>query len=446
MSRIIELKWKCRECGQWILGRHKTCPNDGSPREGSEIKNLDGLDSDDYSSDGYNKAATVTDASLLDLATAGADWFCQHCEAGNRGDSDDCTQCGAPRYGVPEENHPDFPTDHIGSEKDLFPDDEPTEPYDDAVDSEDEYEFPKYPDESDDVYPPPTVKRPSDSYQAPLIPTGVKVTAVASLPFILGGIALVLFIGFLVWAFQTHEVTGNVTESKWTHHTTVWSWQDTSVRNWRHRTSNVNEIKPTNGKGERAGMNLVPGTCRQEHYDDERYQCGTHRECRDVYRTEQESYSCSKSERYACGETCRDNGNGFATCSTKYCTRSVPDTCTRSVRVFSHKDCWDEPDYCTRPIYKSRCTYKTQHWVKEDVLTEGSSGFDTTWVRPDLNPLQKETFSGKWTVKISYEDWGKDHVYPLTLKNEAEYKKYDVPKAKLTINNLGGVHSVEPLR
>ena len=36
---------------------------------------MDGLGAGSYGRGGYNKAATVTDAKLLDLATAGADWL-----------------------------------------------------------------------------------------------------------------------------------------------------------------------------------------------------------------------------------------------------------------------------------------------------------------------------------------------------------------------------------
>lgn len=432
MSRIIELKWKCRECGQWILGRHKTCPNDGSPREKAEATSLDGLDEDDYDSRGYNKAATVTDAKLLDLATAGADWFCSHCGAGNRGDSDDCTQCGAPRYGEAEENHPDFPTDHIGSAKSLYPEDEPTETFED---------IPSYPDESDDDGFVPVTPDPNDTYKQPLIVAGgMSLFTVGMISF-----GLILFIGFLIWAFQTHEVVGKVSDSTWQHNVTVWSWEDTTVRKWRHRTTQRREVKPRNGSGERAGMELVFGTCRDEHFDDERYQCGTQQESYDC--SYSENYSCTKTktERYACGETCRDNGNGFATCTTKYCSRQVSyqGTCSRRVPKTCQRTV---PKYCTRPIYKPRCTYKTQHWVAEKTYTKSDHGFNTVWPNPDLGPLQKATRNGKWSVEISYKDWGEPYEYVVKPKRESEFKRYRVPSVKLTINNLGGVHEVEPLR
>lgn len=47
---------------------------------------------------GYNPAASVVDPALLELATAGKDWFCTHCDSGNRGDVETCGVCGAPRY------------------------------------------------------------------------------------------------------------------------------------------------------------------------------------------------------------------------------------------------------------------------------------------------------------------------------------------------------------
>jgi hypothetical protein len=95
-ERIIELKWRCADCGRINLGRYKECPEGcGSPREKGEMLGMDGLDADDYDASGYNKAASVTDPALLALANAGADWFCSHCSAGNRGDGEKCSKCGS---------------------------------------------------------------------------------------------------------------------------------------------------------------------------------------------------------------------------------------------------------------------------------------------------------------------------------------------------------------
>ena len=76
MERIIELKWNCNSCDtKGILGRHKVCPECGSPREKGEMR-MDGLESN---GDGFNAAPSVTEPELVDLAQAGFDWFCTHC-------------------------------------------------------------------------------------------------------------------------------------------------------------------------------------------------------------------------------------------------------------------------------------------------------------------------------------------------------------------------------
>lgn len=45
----------------------------------------------------FSGADTVDRPDLLALARAGEDWFCSSCEAGNRGDTAACIECGAPR-------------------------------------------------------------------------------------------------------------------------------------------------------------------------------------------------------------------------------------------------------------------------------------------------------------------------------------------------------------
>jgi len=93
--RIIEGTWKCGSCGtEGILARYKSCPTCGNPRESdAESK----FDFGSASASGGLERATVTDAGALQLAAAGADWFCGYCGASNRGDHPACRTCGALR-------------------------------------------------------------------------------------------------------------------------------------------------------------------------------------------------------------------------------------------------------------------------------------------------------------------------------------------------------------
>lgn len=423
---IREKVWDCRDCDtKGILGRHKECPSCGSAREKGEMRSLRGV-----------TAPTVTDPELLGLAKAGADWFCTHCSAGNRGDGDRCSECGAPRYATAEEDHPDFAGAHkkvegadAKLEREMDQDPRPPEPP-----------------------PPPRPPPPRPVFEDPP-PAPHKSPFPAILVGIMGLFGAVTIAYAINWAFTTHEVVGSVASSAWSHTVHVERWTDTTVRKWRHQTTETTEVQPTSGSGERAGIELVTGSCRDEHFDDEKYVCGSHQDCHDVYRTESESYSCSKSESYECGEDCRDLGNGFEDCSPRYCTRSVPDTCTRDKQVFDHEECRTVDDYCTRPIMKPKCNYNTQEWVGIGDHPTSGAGIGFQWATFDLGTLDRARYSATYRVTSSYTDDGpQSHVLVDTQVSRssrasaegasAEYLSWKVSDpVYFQINNLGGVSS-----
>lgn len=435
-SRIIELRWDCGECSTTgILGRNKQCPSCGSPREKGEM-DMTGLGRSSYTAGGYNKAATVTDAELIDLATAGADWFCTHCESGNRGDGDKCSGCGAPRYGDPDEDHPVL----TGGHRDVIIGDDPWEDGYESPDINPEY-IPPAPTPRTPPPRPVPLRRyepdPVDDYMAAARQRREQQTLLFG-----GGIAVlaVLVIGFIVWAFATHEVSGTVTAMAWEQSTHREHWTTYTTREWQDETRERREIEPVNGSGERSGMTLLGG-CREEHHHDEQYVCGSHQECTPRYR----------SESYDCGETCSDNGNGFATCTTKTCYRDVPDG----------EDCRTVDDYCDRPIYETKCDYETQAWRRAQTETDRGSGTRTTW--PEIEPgrLDRLRYSADYTVGIDYHDRGKDKTYahkPGATKGwfgkktmlasqareaEKEYLSWEIGEVvTLEVRNIGSVARV----
>ena len=262
-----------------------------------------------------------------------------------------------------------------------------------------------------------------------------------------------LIIWGLVWAFTTHDVAGSVSSMTWTRTAHVERWTDPTTRKWQHETREVSEVPPTSGSGERAGLTLLPGSCREEHFSDERYVCGSHQECEDVYRTEEESYSCTRSEQYECGETCTDLGNGFEDCNPTYCSRDVPDTCKRDKRVFDHQECKDVDDYCTRPIMKDKCDYATQVWASLKNHPTSGAGIGFQWSTVDLGPLDRALYSASYTVVSSYTDDGPQSHTLIDVKESgvsraraeaaaSEYLKWKVgDPVHFKINNLGGVAS-----
>jgi hypothetical protein len=333
-QRIIELKWNCSECDSvGILGRHKKCPNCGAPRERGEMQ-MSGLGS---SAGESNTAATVTDSDLLALAKAGADWFCTHCESGNRGDVQSCQACGSARTGEADEGYTPQSSDIDSSET------------------------------TDKIEKKQPAKR----------KLGRWILAVL-------GACLFVGIGLVWWALSSYDTAGEVTTLSWRHTTIRQAWTQVQRGAWKMDTTITKEVAPLEGDGERAGMVLVQGSCQEKHHRDERYVCGSHEECTTDYTT----------ESYACGETCTDDGNGFATCTTDYCTNQVA----------SGETCRTVDDYCSRPIYETWCTYNTQSWQHSATDRHSGSNHETTWPTLDAGPLDRLRFTARYDVQVNYGD------------------------------------------
>lgn len=85
-ERHIELVWRCSSCRVQNLGRHVACTGCGNPKD----------DSEEYEMPGDPSAvASVTDASLLALATGGENWRCRYCQSHQRRHDGACAACGA---------------------------------------------------------------------------------------------------------------------------------------------------------------------------------------------------------------------------------------------------------------------------------------------------------------------------------------------------------------
>ena len=83
---IREGRWDCQYCGsKKLLGRQETCLGCGHKRgHGTKF----------YLAEGEPE---VVDSEQLRRAKIGSDWYCEHCQNGNRNDTESCSQCGANR-------------------------------------------------------------------------------------------------------------------------------------------------------------------------------------------------------------------------------------------------------------------------------------------------------------------------------------------------------------
>lgn len=80
------MRWRCSACEHENLGRHKQCQHCGKPKDREVFYDAPGE---------VSRADAITDAALLEQATAGADWECAYCGSHQRKDSGACVQCGA---------------------------------------------------------------------------------------------------------------------------------------------------------------------------------------------------------------------------------------------------------------------------------------------------------------------------------------------------------------
>ncbi len=366
-DRIVELRWTCGECDtSGILGRHKECPQCGASREQGEME----MDLGDRDADGTHPAASVTDASLLELAHAGADWFCAHCESGNRGDATVCVQCGARRDGD---------------------------------------------DLSEPSTPPP----------APAVPAVTRPSRALGFPSAAGAlVAVTLLVAIVGWMMGTSEVQGEVIELSWTHRTFRQSWTPVVREGFRSTIHEHRAQMPSGGQGGVAGAEIIAGTCREKHHHDETYPCGTERVCTPRTRT----------ETYACGETCETLDNGFARCKPKTCTRQVPDGET----------CADQPKTCTRSVTQPWCRYRTHAWqTVETAVAEGTGG-ETVWRELEPGPHDRILRDATYRALVDYQAGKRRERHTLELSGES-WRSWAVGMpVTVEVDRLGNVSSVKP--
>ncbi len=286
--RIIEGTWNCTSCdAKGILARHKKCPTCNNPREltGKESEfDFGGVDAQS----GKSLQEGVTDEKALELAAAGADWFCAYCGAANRGDQPRCKHCSAER----------------GEDAGKMPEEKPA---------------------AAPQPPPPAPKK-------------KKVGCMVA-----GGAFLFLFsccgiFGF--WATQTHDVKGRVARTEWQRVLHQERFLPTTKEGWQDELRLSSSRMPTNGSGEVAGVENIRG-CVSRQRGTRQVADGTERVCR----TKTRKVACGTEEK--CTRKKLDNGFVREECDdvTKYCSESYQDCQTetryRTEPVYAQKCSYD---------------------------------------------------------------------------------------------------------
>ena len=334
----VENTWTCNTCSSPNKGRFTSCQACGSAKDKAEA-----------ASEVVDPSAIVTSTPLLQQAAEGAHWQCERCDGLQRDTAGNCVNCGGgrvesvptPRFVFPS------PNDLLSSEEREFRQ---------ALEDQ-QRDVERINDLSAIRQPAPNdyIKR---NYEVPSQSTWIPWAA---------GIAIVAVILSLIFILMPREKTATVQETRW-FQTTRYE-EKTTVHD--------------SGWGSPLFGEVIPGSMqcvrKQRGWEKcNKHSCGT----------ESERYVCG-SEEYGCHNVCRNNGNGFSTCSEKCSTRSK--YCTRQVTKY----CWDQ---C--PVHDNWCEYDVWKWVGRGERTANGVGPDGLHY-PDLGPTDtthRSVYSGSYIV------------------------------------------------
>jgi hypothetical protein len=372
-TRIIEGTWNCSSCGRReIPARLRACPACNNPREETDKESefdFGGVDA----ATGKSLRESVTDEKALSAAGAGADWFCEYCGASNRGDNPKCRHCRAERSDASRTLHQDA---------------EPPEPLDGP--------------------PPPPVAPPKRSRRTWMY---VVLGLIASC----GTLAL--------WGARTRSVTGQVTDTAWTHTVHRETFERVQREGWRNELVASAARMPVNGQGESPGVENIR-FCATRQRGTRQVADGTERVCS----TKQRQVQCGTQEKCS-----RQNmGNGFQ----KEVCHDEPKYCSES-----YEDCQDRTRYRTEPVFDTSCTYDTFEWKEVDRKTVSGHEEPPTWPQLTAGPLDRLRREEQYSVSVAY-DSGKTHEFKPNSETDFLHwrKGQSVP---LKVSNFGGVQLAE---
>lgn len=313
----VENTWNCDTCDNKNYGRNMKCSKCGSPKEKREA----------YDTSGNLSAPAVTDSKLLEMANAGKNWSCEYCKNDVRNLHGECVTCGGPKTREAN-NKPAKSFEKIlkkSSETKVV----------DSVTGKTKatytsYEMPTFKE---------TYKKVTSTFDEQ---RKIQDRNILGLKLLVVGVVLFLFIWFLVWAFTPTTRHTEVTSTDWrriahleqrsTHHGEGWSYNEPA--------SHFNDSCQTRQDGTE---DCHPHDC---HPHSVSYDCNCH----------------SVSDGESCSTSCRDNGNGFSSCSETCYPRSHTEcsTCSRT----EYDTCYDQ---C--PVYHQWCTYSYYNWNEIDSST-----------------------------------------------------------------------------
>jgi hypothetical protein len=378
--------WDCRYCDtKKIWGYNRACPNCGRPRA---------ADTRFY----HPADAPVISEEMKKYFDGGADWYCEHCDTGNKGDTDKCENCGAPRGKSQQHKVRNYldcapQSDEEAKEREV----------NSTVIPQSEYIAP------DDVYSPPITDAASMlTKPEPMVESADHLVfdqkwlkrGLISL-----GIITVVIFSYLFF-FKTHEVRATVSDFVWSQTVHIEEYQTFHEEGWSIPYGG----RVTNQEIRLSGYVTITDGYTTESYPDT------------CYRSEYRSRTC---------ET--DNGNGSF--STYECgsSESVAYSCTntRSVPI-THQE----------PVFNTWYYYDIDRWVT--ISNHPTSGNDHKPYYDEATPkgdLQRRVeIPGTYTVNFRCADPGNfSRNYDIT-----EWRKMDYgQEVKVTVNFFKAILKIE---
>ncbi|MET0401365.1 MAG: hypothetical protein ABW123_03135 [Cystobacter sp.] len=373
-TRIIEGTWNCTSCdARDIPARHRKCPTCNNPREESGQESE--FDFGEVDASGRLVREGVRDEKAVSSARAGTDWFCEYCQASNRGDTTVCHHCRAERSGASP----------ALAEEDLSP-----------------------------AAPPPPPRKGG-------VPRWLRYLGVGVLVFV-GSC-----VGLGIWGSLTHDYSGRVASTEWKHTVHRESFQRVSREGWRSDLRAVAARMPVNGQGEEPGLENIRD-CVSRQRSTRQVPAGTREVCSNKTR----SVACGTEEKC----TTKKLGNGYAEESchdvTKYCKES-------------YRECRDEVQYRTEPVFDTKCTYDTHAWKEVDVRALSGRDDAPRWPELPSGPMDRLRRESSYQVHVEYTD-GRTKTQVLEPRSEAEFLawKQGAPLS-LKVSNAGKVEQVTRL-
>ncbi len=323
------MTWKCSSCEHQNLGRHKTCQQCGDPKDKSEKYEMP---------KDTAGAQSVTDAGLVKMAVAGANWVCPYCGSNQRTVDNACGQCGA------------------------------------AIDLTERVQS-------------------GDPPLLALTRWAAFLAWVKKHRVILGiaGAVVVLGVSWYVWSHRTRTYSAQVADVAWTHTISVERYQIWTREGWRAEQPG-------------AAFDVVSLGDKIHHYD----------KVQDGYETQYytERVACGEDcydEPERCSEHCSDNGNGFASCTTR---------CTGGGRKCSTKYCSEQrsrqvPRYIDVARYQESIRYRIWDWGQHrQVVAQGHGITGLRWPVEEAKVGQglgegekeRETRVPRYVVTLGYKD------------------------------------------